>query len=227
MQNQESGQRERSTTSLPCMASWHHHRNDVKMPGGQLDFYFMVWFKVTRSDAPGKLDGTSQFILAPPEGATCGVCISGPACRTRGSILELRVAPPHVRMGRLLPGPPLLLEKGTRWRREHRLWLLVWNLLCNSEESSCPGPPRVGGWLPCSSQAGPSPRATLVSLGYGHTLSCAEPWWASRNRVATHRKRPRHNTGRGREDRASWNDDLPKPPAPGSSRGLGSLPSSF
>lgn len=29
----------------------------------------------------------------------------------------------HVRMGRLLPGPPILVEKGTLWRREHRLCL--------------------------------------------------------------------------------------------------------
>lgn len=141
--------------------------------------------------------------------------------------MELRVAHPRVRMGRLLPGPPMLLEKGTRGDR--------------STDSGCWCGTVCAIWMRGGVQDHPGWEAGF-NAARRLARAPAQHWsaWAT----ATHcpELSPGGQAGGGRqptgrdpdtaqggvgEDRGRWDDDLPKPPAPGSSRGPGSLPSSF
>lgn len=90
------------------------------------------------------------------------------------------------------------LEKSMALEKGAGLLLLDGALCATSGKRSCPGPPRAGGWLRCSSQAGQGPRETLVSLGHRHTPSHDEPWWSGRVEGGnTYRKRLRRKTGGG------------------------------
>lgn len=155
---------------------------------------------------------------------------AGPDCRTRGRT-GFRAARPHLSTGWLPPSPQSLFGKGHPWR-----WGVA--LAAGSEPSvqarggggAVQDHPGREASFKCVSQAGRSPRGTQASLGYHHTLSRDQPWWASRGgwQCPGEETQAQHG-GAGPEGWGCWGVGVlgqPQLARATSSRAHGSLPSS-
>ena len=214
--------KEREKYHLPFHAR-HPLIKDVHVPGGAAGslFHGLVQSDLVQCpQATGchRAVYSSSFGRRPVAAAVfLDSAYSRPLCRTRGST-GLWVARPHLSMGWLPPGPQSLFGKGTT-----PLEMGARALAADLEPSVQAGvrgaiqdhPGWEAGFI-CISQAGWSPRETLASLGYHHTLSCCENWWASLRRVATPTGRD-PDTAQGCWGGGACWDNLrwPRPPAPG------------